>query len=132
MKYRVIIAAILAFLGFWLAGCVKDSSIIDSRIKALQNELAVVHKKVEILASQVGIPKEKIKNKTTNELLLDIEIKLDETYEYTGKILTDEEMWGVSIYLNDQVPILKKITSYQEYIKTIRNKKVIVLSESSR
>ena len=127
MKYRGFWALSFALFMF-LTGCITDHGIpVDYSPQVHEDD---VRKQVIHLASIIGIPEEKIKGRSTKELLVDIEIQLNETYNYKEDILTADEMEVLSSYLNYQRPILRKIKNYHIIVQKLRDKKIIVLPES--
>lgn len=79
------------------------------------------------VANSLGIPEEKSSTLSIEGLVSEIRIKLDETTKYHGKVLSEEEMKVLSICLSDDLEILKTVKEYNNFVRKLNNKKIIVL-----
>lgn len=130
MRHRALQTLLLISTFFLLAGCTYKHNVPVTHSQPIGFD--DVRQQVMLLASKTGIPEDKIKESSTLELLVDIEIKLNSHQGYEGKILTDDEMSILSNYLNDQHQILRTIKSYHHYMQLMQNKKIIVFPENDQ
>lgn len=79
------------------------------------------------LANSLGIPEERTSTLSMNGLVSEIKIKLDETTKYHGKVLSEEEMKVLSINLSDDPAILNTVKEYNNFVRKLNGKKIIVL-----
>ena len=79
------------------------------------------------LANSLGIPEERTSTLSMNGLVSEIKIKLDETTKYHGKVLSEEEMKVLSINLSDDPAIFNTVKEYNNFVRKLNGKKIIVL-----
>ena len=79
------------------------------------------------IAITCGVAESQTANMSMMELLTDIKIRLNDSEKYYGHTLSEKDVKTISIYLNDQSRIVKNIREYDQFIKKINGKKLIVL-----
>lgn len=121
-------------LNVFLLGC-KDGRTFSIKDFSRQHPNIIPNEKENIdlselreLAIMLGISEEKTSTLSMDGLVSEMKIKLDEsTIKYSGKNLSEEDMRVVGIDLSDDPALLETVKEYNNFIRKLNGKKIIVL-----
>ena len=94
-----------------------------------EKELKEVHRQLTALAEDFGVDREQASGETTLELISEIRMASRNYKTYRDRILSAEEKDILSSYLNDQPEILNTILEQDRFIRSIRQKRIILLPD---
>ena len=72
---------------------------------------------------------EDVEKKNSRELLVDIQIKLNNSEKYYGEQLSEDDMKKVTMYLYDKEQVVKKIKEHEKFLAKIAGKKIVILAD---
>ena len=83
------------------------------------------------IATALGCPSRHSSQQDMQELITDIKIRLNETDEYHGRLLSENEKQQIKDLLYGEDQILKTLASYDLFIQKINHRQIIVLPEEA-
>ena len=84
---------------------------------------------LRLIVKKLGIPESKVSQMKLDELVTEIKIKMNESYEYSGKCYTDEELKRVIHFLYGENRLIEILNDYHQFIQNLKGKQMIVLPE---
>jgi hypothetical protein len=112
------------FLISFLLGC----SHPTPRAKDYSHEM----KELRSIAILCGGKKSRVQHLSMLELITDIKIRFNDSEKFYGESLNKEEWKDISDLLYAYKKALKKIKNYDQFIKKIDGKRIIILPDTSR
>lgn len=114
------------FLSLFFVGCF---CLKDQPQDVVKPDLTWENSQLRKIATQLGVPQSRASQMNMRELITDIQIKMNETDEYQGDLLSEEEKKLIKGLLYGEDNILKTLKAYDLFINKINDKRIIMLQE---
>lgn len=108
-------------LFFFGCYCLNDPSI------DVKPDLTWENNQLRNIATQLGVSQSRTLQLDMQELITDIQIKINETDEYQGGHLSEEEKRQIKDLLYGEDGIIKTLEAYESFIQKINNRRIIIL-----
>lgn len=120
---KLILQLIPCFFSLFFFGCycLNDPSI------DVNPDLTLENNQLRKIATQLGVSQSRALQLNMQELITDIQIKINETDEYQGGHLSEEEKRQIKDLLYGEDGILKTLEAYESFIQKINNRRIIIL-----
>ena len=100
----------------------KKSNYNDSELRQLRDELNRQRNDLQTLARICGVSESAINSYSTNGLISEIQSKIEDM-NYSGKLLSKEDLSYIDEMLSDSPEIIKAIRNYDTFIKKMKQEK---------
>ena len=126
MKKNFLQLIVTGFLSLFLFGCccLKDQPSND-----VKPDLTWENSQLRKIATQLGVPQSRASQLNMRELITDIRIKINETDEYQGSLLSEEEKKQIRNVFYGVEHLNNTLDEYESFINKIKNKRIIILQE---
>lgn len=124
MKFLQLITTGFISLFFFGCYCLKNQHLND-----VKPDLTWENSQLRKIATQLGVPQSRASQLNMQELITDIQIKINETDEYQGGLLSEEEKKQIQDVFYGVEHLNKTLEEYEAFINKINNKRIIILQE---
>ena len=128
MKKFFLQLMIIGFLSVIFSGC----CFYQKPQIAVKPDLTWENSQLRKIAFQLGISQSRILQLNMQELITDIQIKINESDEYHGDLLSETEKKQIKDLLYGEIHILKILNDYDLFIQKINNRQIIILQDKSK
>ena len=123
---KIFLQITTSFFSLFFFGCY---CLNDQPQNVVKPDLTWENSQLRKIATQLGIPQSRALQLNMRELITDIQIKINETDEYQGGLLSKEEKKQIKDLLYGEDNILKTLEAYDLLVNKINNKRIIILEE---
>jgi hypothetical protein len=121
---KLFLQLIPCFFSLFFFGCY---CLNDQPQQAVNPDLTWENNQLRKIATQLGVSQSRASQLNMRELITDIQIKINETDEYQGGHLSEEEKKQIKDLLYGEDGILKTLEAYEFFIQKINNRRIIIL-----
>lgn len=120
---KLLLQLIPCFFSLFFFGCF----CLNDPSKDVKPDLTWENNQLRKIATQLGVSQSRALQLNMQELITDIQIKINETDEYQGGYLSEEEKRQIKDLLYGEDGILKTLEAYDFFIHKINNSRIIFL-----